>query len=172
MAVVFQQTSSNLALPTSFASIPRGRGSRKRANPLSRFPIVSGLAIQWDHSLPPNQRVKSIHLIKPPEDKDDDLEIESPEDFVDFVEQEDVTRVEVEQRKYILGEGVTREEGGRVYRIVSWRRQLCYDTILILGAEWPEGFRNRILTTMRITREYMAQGYDGFDAVRAGFLPL
>lgn len=82
----------------------------------SRFPIVSGLQVEWDHSLPPNKRVKSIRLINPPAEEDD--EIESPEDMVDFVDQDDGTRIEVKQRKVELGEEVKNESGGRTYRVV------------------------------------------------------
>jgi len=60
--------------------------------------------------------------------------VENPEDMVDFVEQDDGTRVEIKQRKVELGEEVKNESGGRIYRV--------------------------------ITREYMAQGYDGFEALK------
>jgi hypothetical protein len=38
--------------------------------------------------------------------------------LIDFVEQEDGTRVEVKQKKVELGEEVKNEEGGRIYRVV------------------------------------------------------
>jgi 5'-nucleotidase len=87
-----------------------------------RFPIVSGLQVVWDHTLPPNQRVKSIRLVNPPSNDDDDDDVDDDyldEDMVDFVEQEDGTRIEVKQRKTEVGEEVKNEEGGRIYRIVS-----------------------------------------------------
>jgi hypothetical protein len=38
------------------------------ADPLPRrFPIVAGLAVEWDHTAPPYQRVRSIHLTKRPD---------------------------------------------------------------------------------------------------------
>lgn len=93
-----------------------------------RFPIVAGLRVEWDHRNPPGQRVKSIHLVNPgdedDEDDDDDEEGESPEDLIEFVEQEDGTRVEVKQRKIELGDEVKNEEGGRVYRVVSVQRRV------------------------------------------------
>lgn len=39
--------------------------------------------------------------------------------MVDFVEQQDGTRVEVKKRKVDLGDEVKNESGGRIYRIVS-----------------------------------------------------
>jgi hypothetical protein len=45
-------------------------------------------------------------------------EIEHPGDMVNFVEQEDGTRVEVNQRPVELGEEVKRD-GSRIYRVVS-----------------------------------------------------
>jgi 5'-nucleotidase len=83
----------------------------------SRFPIVSGMQVQWDHTLPPGQRVKSIRLVIPPGEEED--EMDHPEDMIDFVEQSDGTRVEVNQKKVRLGEEVKNEAGGRVYRVVS-----------------------------------------------------
>jgi len=92
----------------------------------SRFPIVSGLQVQWDHRLPPGKRVKSIRLVNPPSEEDD--EVDNPEDMVDFVEQGDGTRVEVKQRKMDLGDEVKNEEGGRVYRVVSDERESIAET--------------------------------------------
>jgi len=88
-----------------------------------RFPIVAGLRVVWDHRKPPNQRVESIHLVDPGNDDDDDDEDDedqgaSADDLIDFVEQEDGTRVEVKQKKIQIGDEVKREEGGRVYRVV------------------------------------------------------
>ncbi|WWD20985.1 hypothetical protein CI109_105465 [Kwoniella shandongensis] len=97
-----------------------------------RFPIVAGLVVKWDHTKPPGSRVLSIHQSVPPR-KDED-EVEDPDDLVDFKEQEDGTRIEVKQRKLELGDEIKREEGGKIYRV--------------------------------ITREYMAEGYDGFEAMK------
>lgn len=86
---------------------------------------MAGLRVVWDHRKPPNQRVESIHLVDPGnDDDDDDEEGASAEDLIDFVEQEDGTRVEVKQKKVELGEPVKNEEGGRVYRVVS-SPQIC-----------------------------------------------
>ncbi|WWC64228.1 uncharacterized protein I303_106837 [Kwoniella dejecticola CBS 10117] len=101
-----------------------------------RFPIISGLVVQWDHTRPPNQRVISIYQLKRPprgQDQDEEDEIENPQDFVDFKEQEDGTRVVVKQKKLDLGDEVKNDDS-RVYRV--------------------------------ITREYMALGYDGFHALK------
>ncbi|ODN74799.1 hypothetical protein L202_07114 [Cryptococcus amylolentus CBS 6039] len=98
-----------------------------------RFPIISGLAVKWDHKRPPNNRVISIHkLVQPIRETDDDWE--DPEDMVDFREQEDGTRVVVKNRRLKLGEEVKNEEGGRMYKV--------------------------------ITRDYMAQGFDGFEPLK------
>ena len=80
---------------------------------------MAGLQVQWDHTLAPNHRVKSIHLVNPKLEEND--EIDSQEDMVDFVEQENGTRVEVNAPKIGLGEEVKNERGGRVYRVVSDR---------------------------------------------------
>ncbi|OWZ73671.1 hypothetical protein AYX14_00816 [Cryptococcus neoformans] len=97
-----------------------------------RFPIVSGLAVKWDHTRPPGQRILSVHQLAQPKKDDDDWE--DPADMVDFKEQEDGTTVVVKQKKLQLGEEVKNEEGGRMYKV--------------------------------ITRDYMAQGYDGFEALK------
>ncbi|WVN91141.1 uncharacterized protein L203_106393 [Cryptococcus depauperatus CBS 7841] len=97
-----------------------------------RFPIISGLAVKWDHSRPPYHRILSIHrLVQPKKDSD---EREDPSDMVDFKDQEDGTRVIVKQRKLQLGEEIKNVEGGKLYKV--------------------------------ITRDYMAQGYDGFEALK------
>lgn len=88
-----------------------------------RFPIVSGLSVVWDSRKPPNQRVQSIHLIKIP-DEDDDAEGDDDdgkvEEIVDFVDQEDGTRIEVRRKGFEKGEEVKNEAGGRIYRIVRY----------------------------------------------------
>jgi 5'-nucleotidase len=76
------------------------------------------MQVTWDHTLPPLSRVKSINLLLPPKDGGHD-ELDNPEEMVDFVEKEDGTRVEVKQRRLVLGDKVERKEGGRMYRIVS-----------------------------------------------------
>ena len=91
----------------------------------SRFPIVAGLRVVWDHRNPPNQRVKSIHLTNPEDDDDDSDDGETAEDMIDFVEQEDGTRVEVKQKRIELGDEVKNEAGGRIYRVVSWGIPFC-----------------------------------------------
>ena len=52
------------------------------------------------------------------DDEDDDEQEASADDLIDFVEQEDGTRVEVKQKKIQIGDEVKREEGGRIYRVV------------------------------------------------------
>ena len=49
--------------------------------------------------------------------------MDNPEDMVDFVEQEDGTRVEVKQRKVDVGAEVKRDSS-RLYRIVSLHRAI------------------------------------------------
>ena len=86
-----------------------------------RFPIVAGLRIKWDHTKPPGQRVISIHTIKnaSPNGDDSEDEYENPEELVQFLEQEDGTRVEVRQRNAILGEEVKRGDTSRIFRLAS-----------------------------------------------------
>jgi 5'-nucleotidase len=52
------------------------------------------------------------------DDDDEDDQGASADDLIDFVEQENGTRVEVKQKKIQIGDEVKREEGGRVYRVV------------------------------------------------------
>jgi 5'-nucleotidase len=52
------------------------------------------------------------------DDDDEDDQGASADDLIDFVEQEDGTRVEVKQKKIQIGDEVKREEGGRMYRVV------------------------------------------------------
>ncbi|WVW79106.1 hypothetical protein I302_101071 [Kwoniella bestiolae CBS 10118] len=82
-----------------------------------RFPIVSGLAVRWDHTRPPNQRVISVHKLTHPK-KDEDDEIENPQDFIDFKEQDDGTRVVVRQKKLELGEEIKRDSK-KIYRVIT-----------------------------------------------------
>ncbi|WVR09253.1 hypothetical protein IAU60_006318 [Kwoniella sp. DSM 27419] len=96
-----------------------------------RFPIISGLVVQWDHTKPSGSRVLSIHELQP--DERDDDEVEHPQDFIDFREHEDGTQVVVRQRKLAMGDPVQRDSS-KTYRV--------------------------------ITRDYMAQGYDGFEALK------
>jgi hypothetical protein len=58
------------------------------------------------------------------DDDDDDEDDQVGSDLIDFVEQEDGTRVEVKQKKVQLGAEVKREEGGRMYRVVSPDRMI------------------------------------------------
>lgn len=82
--------------------------------------------VKWDHTLPPNQRIKSIHTVKTPtpssssskDDKDEEDEDDDDQDMVNFIEQEDGTRVEVNQKKVELGEEVKRDSS-KTYRVVS-----------------------------------------------------
>jgi hypothetical protein len=80
--------------------------------------------------------VISAHLLQSPSSDEEDSEdgYEDPQDFVNFYETEDGTRIEVKQKRAIIGEEIKREKGGRMYRI--------------------------------ITRNYMAEGYDGFGAFK------
>ena len=49
----------------------------------------------------------------------DDSDNDDSKEMVNFVEQEDGTRVEVKQREIELGEEVKNESGGKTYRVVS-----------------------------------------------------
>jgi hypothetical protein len=71
------------------------------------------------------------------DDEDDDDQGASADDLIDFVEQEDGTRVEVKQKKIQIGDEVKREEGGRVYRVVSRTPKLNAD-IRLLVIIWPK----------------------------------
>jgi hypothetical protein len=48
-----------------------------------------------------------------------EIESETPGELVDFIEQEDGTRIEVNKRPMALREEINREKGGRIYRVVS-----------------------------------------------------
>jgi 2',3'-cyclic-nucleotide 2'-phosphodiesterase (5'-nucleotidase family) len=83
-----------------------------------RFPVIAGLAVEWDSRRAPGNRILSIHLTVP---KRQYAEDEDPNELVDFVDNEDGTRVEIKQRHLVLGDEVKNEEGGRIYRVVSSR---------------------------------------------------
>lgn len=87
----------------------------------SRFPVIAGLRVKWDHCKPPGSRVISVHSVvnAAPNGDDPEDEYENPEDLVRFFEQEDGTRVEVRQRTAILGEEIKRDDTSRMYRLVS-----------------------------------------------------
>lgn len=103
----------------SFVQVASSRRASRPYNQTHarRFPIGSGLRVEWDHNLPPGKRVKSIRQVNHPSEEDD--EVDNPEEMVDFVEQPDGTRVEVKQKKVGLGDEVKNESGGRLYRVVS-----------------------------------------------------
>jgi 5'-nucleotidase len=94
------------------------------------------MRVVWDHLKPANERIISIHLSEStlPRDDDGDDEIDNPEEYVNFMETDDGTRIEVKQRRPVTGEEIKKEEGGRIYRI--------------------------------ITRNYMAEGFDGFQDLK------
>lgn len=87
----------------------------------SRFPIVAGLRVKWDHTKPPGQRVISVHSVAnaAPNGDDPEDEYENAEDLVRFFDQEDGTRVEVRQRSAILREEIKKDDTSRIYRLVS-----------------------------------------------------
>lgn len=78
-----------------------------------RFPIVSGMAVDWDHRKPPGKRINSVHLTVPSKEHDDQCE------RINFVDRSDGTRIEVASSRIKLGEEVKCVEGGRKYSIVS-----------------------------------------------------
>lgn len=79
----------------------------------SRFPIVSGLAVKWDHRKPPGKRIESIHLTVPSRQHDEECEL------IHFVDNDDGTRIEIASPKLKLGAEVKNIEGGRKYYVVS-----------------------------------------------------
>lgn len=103
-----------------------------------RFPIVSGLAVKWDHTRPPNSRVISINLVNVTNNTEDDDDDDDDDEGVDFIEQEDGTRVEIKQRKHELGEPVENVEGGRIFRVVSAFRSLSSSQNRSRETTWPK----------------------------------
>lgn len=86
-----------------------------------RFPIIAGMRVEWDHTRPPMQRVLSVRLVKTPAPNGDspEDEYERPEDLINFLENDDGTRIEVRQRQPKLGEEIKPVEGGRMYSIIT-----------------------------------------------------
>lgn len=103
--------------------LKKGEYSLEAVTDHRRFPIVSGLRVEWDHTLPPGKRVKSIRQVIHPSEDDD--EVDNPEDMVDFVEQNDGTRVEVKQRKVDVGDEIENEKGGKIYRVVRFEHGIA-----------------------------------------------
>ncbi|KAL1406105.1 hypothetical protein Q8F55_007788 [Vanrija albida] len=96
-----------------------------------RFPIVSGLAVNWDHTKPPGKRINSIHLTTHSHTHEDR---ENPNDFIDFESTLHGAAIEVKNPGLRLGKEIKNEVGGRTYYV--------------------------------ITRKYMADGFDGFEALK------
>ncbi|TXT08774.1 hypothetical protein VHUM_02902 [Vanrija humicola] len=96
-----------------------------------RFPVVSGLAVDWDHTKPPGKRINSIHLTKHSHKHDDS---ENPDDYIDYESSLRGAAIEVKRPGLKLGAEIKNETGGRTYYV--------------------------------ITRQYMADGFDGFEALK------
>ncbi|CDZ97729.1 5' nucleotidase [Phaffia rhodozyma] len=100
-----------------------------------RFPVIAGLRIVWDSSLPPLSRVKSIHLVTHPKNKSRPTSPGKDSLKILVKPREDGVGIEINAPKPDECEvEVKREKGGQMYKVV--------------------------------TRDYMAQGYDGFEAMK------
>lgn len=71
--------------------------------------------------------ISLVNMTREADDDDDD-----DDDVVDFVEQDDGTRVEVKQKNFDLGEPVENVKGGRIYRVVGspWSHQTACTDLL------------------------------------------
>ncbi|KAJ9115326.1 hypothetical protein QFC24_007035 [Naganishia onofrii] len=101
-----------------------------------RFPVIAGLRVKWDHTKPPGQRLISVHLVKSPAPNGDD-----PED--EYENPEDLVKF------------FEQEDGTRVE---------VRQRVAVLGEEIKRDDTGRIYRV--ITRNYMAEGYDGFEALK------
>jgi hypothetical protein len=75
--------------------------------------------------------INLVNVTNESEDDDDD-----DDEGVDFIEQEDGTRVEIKQRKHELGESIENVEGGRIYRVVSRKSLSKGLTSRLRGTTW------------------------------------
>ncbi|KAJ9106431.1 hypothetical protein QFC21_001577 [Naganishia friedmannii] len=101
-----------------------------------RFPVIAGLRVKWDHTKSPGQRIASVHLVKSAAPNGDD-----PED--EYENPEDLVKF------------FEQEDGTRV----EVRQRAA-----ALGEEIKRDDTSR--TYRVITRNYMAEGYDGFEALK------
>jgi 5'-nucleotidase len=102
-----------------------------------RFPVVSGLRVSWDHMRPPNQRILSIHLTEP------SLPLEDEDQDGKFDDPDEAVNF------------IQTEDGTRIEVKQSKPKK---------GEEIKKVEGGRIYKI--ITRNYMAEGYDGFQDLK------
>jgi 5'-nucleotidase len=153
---------------------------------VGRFPIVAGLQVVWDSRLPPNQRVKSIDLVshhKPrvPKPKHTDSSHSSgthtprprPNDpshstFTPSNDDSDSSSSDESEAEDLLSSHVkTTDTSGRPISFslledgtkISIRRKKAAFLEPIKREKGGRMYRV-------VTRDYMAQGYDGYEAMK------
>ncbi|PWN53887.1 Metallo-dependent phosphatase [Violaceomyces palustris] len=104
-----------------------------------RFPQIAGLAVKWDSRKPPGQRLVSVHLL--------DYPLDTPAEGADGTESPGIGKL----RHY----EITEIAGG--YSVEVHRPPLKVKEPLDMDR-----------TYRVVTREYLADGYDGFEALKRG----
>lgn len=111
-----------------------------------RFPQVAGLMVKWDSTKPPGKRLVSVELLDNPLDSpspmqgDDAMDVDDDEPNVGKLRRFSVTKT---------------DQGG-------------YDVEVHRPALVSRGPLEMEKTYRVVTREYLAEGYDGFDALKRG----
>ncbi|EST07465.1 Phosphoesterase domain protein [Kalmanozyma brasiliensis GHG001] len=114
-----------------------------------RFPQVAGMMVKWDSRKPPGKRLVSVELL------DNPLDTPSPaaeDDAMDVDKEEDTDANVGKLRRF----SVTKLPGGG------------YDVEVHRPALVSRGPLEMDKTYRVVTREYLAEGYDGFDALKRG----
>ncbi|CDR87142.1 related to 5`-nucleotidase precursor [Sporisorium scitamineum] len=114
-----------------------------------RFPQVAGMMVRWDSTKPPGKRLVSVELLDNPLDTpaaqgdDDNMDVDKPDDSEANV--------------------------GKLRRFsVTKLPQGGYDVEVHRPALVSRGPLEMDKTYRVVTREYLAEGYDGFDALKRG----
>ncbi|SPO24663.1 related to 5`-nucleotidase precursor [Ustilago trichophora] len=124
-----------------------------------RFPQVAGMMVKWDSRKPPGQRLVSVELLDNPLDTpasrnadEDSMQVDGdetkPSNSSSSEEEGDVGKL----RRF----SVTKLPGGG------------YDVEVHRPALVSRGALEMDKTYRVVTREYLAEGYDGFDALKRG----
>ncbi|SJX61573.1 related to 5`-nucleotidase precursor [Sporisorium reilianum f. sp. reilianum] len=113
-----------------------------------RFPQVAGMMVRWDSTRPPGKRLVSVELLDNPLDTPAPAEDDAMEEDKDTSDDADVGKL----RRF----SVTKlPQGG-------------YDVEVHRPALVSRGPLEMDKTYRVVTREYLAEGYDGFDALKRG----
>ncbi|SNX83415.1 related to 5`-nucleotidase precursor [Melanopsichium pennsylvanicum] len=131
-----------------------------------RFPQVAGMMVRWDSTKPPGSRLVSVELLDNPLDTPANKH-PTNNDTQHASEAMDVDDEEGKQR----GQDGDQEQGdvGKLRRFsVTKHPQGGYDVEVHRPALVSRGALEMHKTYRVVTREYLTEGYDGFEALKRG----